>query len=96
MKLIDENAVGIILVGAEGCSETQDENWLRDSTEAEIQQFTEYYTEALRKQDKVFNLSDFSVDGTGRPYWFKTVLKNAPSLPYEKAEKYSRTVRLTD
>ena len=98
MKVEQLGLVGIVLLGAEGCSETQDENWLRDSTEEEQTLFIDHYTKLMAEKGDVFDLQRFTVDNTCRPYWFKTVLdvENLPKIAREKAEKYSRVVRLTE
>jgi hypothetical protein len=85
----------VILVGAEGCSETDDEDWIRDATKDEIQSFKEAVQAKATKQ---IDFGSFTVDGNGRPYWYKVVLKTptTPSLVLEKAQKYTRVVRLTD
>jgi hypothetical protein len=95
---MNEKLIGVLLVGAEGVSEAGDAPWLRDATEVETMLFEkgieQRYADAGRKLD----VRDLYVDGNGRPYWLKVVVDHPglPSIAREKAEKYTRCVRLSD
>jgi hypothetical protein len=96
-------AVGIVLIGAEGCAEVQDEHWLRDATTDERKLFIAFCTDMIRqsKGEKAannFGFAEFAVDGTGRPYWLKAVLDRpeTPAIAHEKAHKYTRVLRVHD
>ncbi len=91
-----ENVAGVVLVGAEGCSEVGEVSWLRDATEDEIQQLKDVLAEMSKKAGTTFDFSEYKVDGTGRPYWPKTVLvtPETPAVAIRKARDYSRVVRI--
>ena len=98
---LDKSVIGIVLVGAEGCSETSDVPWIRDATEEEKSQFKEYCHQLYREaqgvnSNKSFNFGRFLVDGNGRPYWIKAILDHpsTPSITREKAAKFTRVVRI--
>jgi hypothetical protein len=95
--------LGIILIGAEGCAEVQDEHWLRDATTEERMLFIAFCKDMVRKSkgEKAatnFDFAEFAVDGTGRPYWLKAVLDRpeTPAIAHEKAHKYTRVLRVHD
>ncbi len=92
---------GVLLVGAEGCAETADAPWIREATETERAGFEAYCRQLVRNRDgdkaaATFSLSDFNVDGTGRPYWLKAVLDvpDAPPMALDKARKFTRSLRV--
>ena len=98
---LPKDVAGVLLVGAEGCAETSDAAWIRDATEEERAGFEAYCRQLVlnRDGDKAaakFSLRDFTVDGTGRPYWLKTVLDvaDAPRLALDKARKFTRCLRV--
>lgn len=93
---LSDDVAGVILVGAEGCSETEGETWLRDSTEEESALFKQYCEELVRQRGSKFDYGDYTVDLSGRPYWLKTVLLtgSTPVVAIEKAQKFTRTVRV--
>jgi len=98
---LSPDVAGLILIGAEGCSEVADEEWLRDATSEERQLFINHCREMVRhnKGDKAANAFDFvnyTVDGTGRPYWLKAVLglPSTPALAREKAARFTRILRV--
>ena len=100
---VDSDVVGILLIGAEGCAETQNESWLRDATANERLLFIEHCRELVRQSKGErgaagFNFTEFTVDGTGRPYWLKAVLESPdlPEVARDKAKKYTRTLRVHD
>ena len=98
---LPNDVAGVVLVGAEGCAETQGETWLRDATEEERAGFEAYCRQLVRDTDgdkaaAKFTLSDLAVDGTGRPYWLKVVLNvpHAPKVALKKARTYTRCLRV--
>jgi hypothetical protein len=100
---LDPDVVGLVLIGAEGCAETQNESWLRDATANERLLFIEHCRELVQQSKgeqaaKGFNFTEFTVDGTGRPYWLKAVLEcpGLPEIAREKACKHTRTLRVHD
>ncbi len=76
------------LVGAEGVSEMQLPNeqlpGIREATPDELKAFQAGLAEA----GVVFG--NFSVDGTGRPYWLIAVEDIAPAQARERAARYKR------
>lgn len=94
---LSKSIVGVLLVGAEGCAETEGEPWLRDATEEERQAFIADCQGRCKAASKKFDYRNFTVDGIGRPYWLKTVLRrpDRPNTAAEKAAQYTRVVRLT-
>jgi len=98
LESLGEDVAGVLLVGAEGCSEAGDVAWLRDATEAETD-VLKARLQRMHEQDTsqgAFDFSRYKVDGNGRPYWVKTVLitPETPEVAIEKARKYSRVVRV--
>ena len=98
---LPNDVAGIVLVGAEGCAETQGETWLRDATEEERAGFEAYCRQLVRDTDgdkaaAKFTLSDLAVDRTGRPYWLQVVqnVPHAPEVALEKARTYTRCLRV--
>ena len=98
---LPQDVAGVVLVGAEGCAETSDAVWIRDATEQERAGFEAYCRQLVRNRDgdkaaATFSLSDFNVDGTGRPYWLKAVLEmaDAPRIALDKARKFTRCLRV--
>lgn len=98
---LSPEVIGVLLIGAEGCSETDDEAWLRDATSEERQLFIDFCRQMV-KQSKgeaashSFDFANFTVDGTGRPYWLKAVLDHSsiPALAREKAARFTRVLRV--
>ena len=75
-----------LLLGAEGCSELQEEPWLREATQEERDAFeVEVGRDFMRGASR---------DGTGRPYFLMTVLDSAPADILEAANSKTRAVRL--
>lgn len=72
-----------LLVGAEGASEIEQQNasWARDATAEEIAEF------------KKENPDVSSIDKIGRPYFYKTVLPDAPTDIYTRASECIRILR---
>ena len=98
---LSADVVGVLLVGAEGCSETTDDEWLRDATPDERQLFLEHCRQMIRQAKgeaglKGFDFTEFTVDGTGRPYWLKAILDvpSTPAIAREKAARFSRVLRV--
>lgn len=93
---LSESIVGVVLVGAEGCAETEGEPWLRGATEEEKQAFIADCQCRCKAAGKKFDYRNFTVDGIGRPYWLKTVLRtpNTPKIAADKASQYTRVVHL--
>lgn len=79
-----------ILLGAEGCAETEGEDWIRDATPEEVQIFAS----RLFKQHPEIDLADLSMDRNGRPYFYKTILDSAPDDVKDQVGRFFRTVRL--
>ncbi len=98
---LSADVIGVLLIGAEGCSETDDEAWLRDATSEERQLFIGFCRQMV-KQSKgeaashSFDFTSFTVDGTGRPYWLKAVLalSSTPPIAREKAAQFTRVLRV--
>lgn len=93
------DVAGVILVGAEGCAETADEKWLRDPTAEEMDGFKDYCRrlhENAEPPGTRFDFSNWTVDGIGRPYWLKTILRTpeTPAVAIDKAAKFTRTLRV--
>ncbi len=98
---LSTDVLGIVLVGAEGCAETNGESWIRDATEEEQQLFKDHcrslFTEANGgDKSKRFDFSKFLVDGNGRPFWIKAVLDqpNTPTAARFKAQRFTRVFRI--
>jgi hypothetical protein len=94
--MASEKLVGVLLVGAEGCSESEGVAWLRDASEVEKTIFEKGVAQRCAEGGHPFNVRDLYVDGIGRPYWLKAVLEH-PELPKDaraRAEQYTRVVRL--
>lgn len=98
---LDEDVVGIILVGAEGCSEAEGAPWLREATEQEKDLFISNCRNSIRGElgDKAadeFCYSDFAKDRVGRPYFLMAVLDHpeTPLKAKDKATQYHRAIRL--
>jgi len=104
MSLIEGAApevLGVLLIGAEGCSETAGETWLREATDDEKCLFIEHFRKMIaqakgKQQAECFKLSDITVDSSGRPYWLMAILDHpaTPEIAREKAAKYTRAVRV--
>lgn len=93
--------IGIVLVGAEGCAETADENWLRDATAEERELFILHCKQLVAEAKgadaaKNFDFTEFTVDTIGRPYWLKAVLDSpeTPQMARGKARQFTRVVRV--
>ena len=98
---LSADVVGVLLIGAEGCAETTDEAWLRDATPEERQLFIEHCRQMIKQAKgeaalKAFDVTEFTVDGTGRPYWLKAVLdhSSAPAIARAKAARFTRVLRV--
>lgn len=98
---LDPDVIGIVLIGAEGCAETADENWLRDATAEERELFIQHCKQLVAEAkgpdaSKSFDFTDFTVDTIGRPYFLKAVLDRpeTPQLTREKAMQFTRVVRV--
>lgn len=96
-----EDVVGVILLGAEGCAETEGAAWLRDATPEEKQLLAGYCRELTRKvrgekAANAFSFADWLTDEMGRPYWVKAVLRHpdAPEIALEKVAAYTRSLRI--
>jgi len=73
-------------LGAEGCAELENETWLREATEEEIEAFREEWGQP--------GFDDLKLDGIGRPYFLMTVTEDAPEWALGAARSNSRRVRL--
>ena len=98
---LPKGVAGVVLVGAEGCAETSEETWLRDATEDERSGFETHCRQLVFNTKgaaaaATFDIRDFAVDGTGRPYWLKAVLDvpDAPRIALDKARKFTRCLRV--
>lgn len=98
---LDPQVIGIVLVGAEGCSETAHEPWLRDANDDEKNLFRSHCHQLFQaangaSSNKTFEFGKFLVDGNGRPYWLKAVLDHpaTPSIAKEKAQQFTRVLRI--
>jgi len=86
-----------LLLGAEGVSETEGKDWIRDATADEIEDLKNAIADASRTIDRLDDAYKSALsDGTGRPYFPMTVLANAPPSVLARAHHTLRTVRLTD
>ncbi len=100
-KGLDAEVIGIVLIGAEGCAETADENWLRDATTEEREFFIQHCKQLVAEAkgadaSKSFDFTEFTVDTIGRPYFLKAVLDSpeTPQLARDKTMKFTRVVRV--
>lgn len=98
---LDAEVIGIVLVGAEGCAETADDNWLRDATSEERELFIQHCKQLVAEAKgpdaaKSFDFQEFTVDTIGRPHFLKAVLDSpeTPQLAREKAKQFTRVVRV--
>ena len=98
---LPKGVAGVVLVGAEGCAETSDAAWLRDATDDERAGFETYCRQRVFNTKgaaaaAMFDIRDFAVDGTGRPYWLKAVLDvpGAPQIALDKARRFTRCLRV--
>jgi hypothetical protein len=98
---LPQGVAGVVLVGAEGCSETSDAPWIREATEQERAGFEANCRQLVRNRHgdmtaDAFSLRDWTVDGTGCPYWLKTVLDvpDAPHVALDKAREYTCCLRV--
>src|SRR5262245_1307207 len=89
-----------ILVGAEGFSEMNlhsdrpsEIEGVRLATAEEEAAFRQGL-EILCKGQPGVTVSDYYVDGTGRPYWLVAVLENAAEAVRHRAKQYKRVLRL--
>jgi hypothetical protein len=71
-----------LLVGAEGCAETEDANWMREATVEEAAEF--------HRQNPMVS----TIDGIGRPYWLMTVTDDAPLEVLEYVKTKIRVLRV--
>ena len=76
----------VLFLGAEGCSECEQEPWLRDPTPAEA--------EAHRLECARVDYNQLGIDQIGRPYWLKVVTREAPLEIWLYASSYLRVQRL--
>ncbi len=94
LKKLDRHGVRksilTVLLGAEGMSELQGTEWLREASKAERQSFLHRHglTETQYRE--------ITVDGIGRPYWLVTLLENAPAQAQAKATQFARIRRLLE
>jgi len=86
--MIRTEKVLFIMVGAEGCAETEGCDWVRSATPEEEQ--------AFRTACGDERYHELGIDGMGRPYWLKAVLPNAPEEARKRASEYKRVLRLLD
>lgn len=100
-KGLASDVVGVLLLGAEGCSEAASVPWLRDATADEQRLFIEHCRAPLLKAKRLkraedFDYTELAVDGTGRPFWLKAVLDHPALSPLirHQAVEYCRIVRL--
>jgi hypothetical protein len=82
---LPKSVASVLLVGAEECAETADASWIREATAQEWAGFEAYCRQLVRTRDgdkaaAAFSLRDWTVDGTGRPYWLKAfpTLRRSP------------------
>jgi len=80
----------VVLLAAEGMAEIQDQPWVRDATEAEMEAFRERHK--LTRDE----LRELMVDKTGRPYWMVTLSDDAPEIARRKAEEFVRVRSLVE
>lgn len=93
------DVAGVILVGAEGCAETEGVSWMRDPTAEEMDGFKDYCRGLSIRQhgrDRKFDFTEWTLDGTGRPYWLKVVMvtPETPTVALRKAVEYTRALRV--
>lgn len=79
-----------LLLGAEGCSETEDQDWIREATPKEAQTFGEEFA----AKNPLTDLRDIWIDRTGRPYFLMVILEHAPEEIKKQASLVLRTLRL--
>jgi hypothetical protein len=87
--MCDQRQPVTLLLGAEGCSELENQPWIREATAEEERAFELY----LREQ-KGLALNECTIDHNGRPYWVMTLLPDAPVEYLDLATRKLRTVRL--
>ncbi len=98
---LGHDVVGVLLVGAEGCSEIMNEAWVRDATDEERTIFVRHCRSLLlqskgeRTADS-FDIASLAIDGCGRPYWLIAILDHVstPLIAREKATKFTRVMRV--
>lgn len=78
----EQNEPITLLLGAEGCSELNDRDWIRPATDEEIER-------ALNGSK-----SPDMIDGVNRHYWWMTITGDAPVWARESAIRSIRKVRL--
>jgi len=76
-----------LLLGAEGCSEMRDVEWLRDATDEEALAFWKKV-----REDGMTHTT--TIDGMNRPYWVMTLTDEAPEDVVRANEGVYRAVRL--
>jgi hypothetical protein len=74
----------IVLLAPEGLQEVENEGWVRDASQEEIEAFKQRH--GLTEEE----YRDIIVDGMKRPYWLVTVLEEAPEVAEQKAASYAR------
>lgn len=76
-----------LLLGAEGCAETENVDWVREASDREA---VDFWAE-VREQGLT---GIATVDKIGRPYWLMTVTEEAPKEVLEAIKDTYRAVRL--
>lgn len=81
-----------IRLGAEGCSETKEQSWIRDPTHDEVEAYFDALVADGRKDPGAGG-----IDSTGRPYFVMMVdVDNAPAEAVNKVNRYFRVLRLIE
>ncbi len=81
----------LVLLGAEGYSETAGQPWLRDATDDDWITFgrrVEAHSKAIDA-----GVTEILLDGTGRPYFLVAVLPDAPESVRKLARGHLRLLR---
>ena len=79
-----------LLLGAEGCAEAENVDWLREATDEEALAF---WKEA---REQGYTSKAITVDKVGRPYWLMTITDEAPAGVLEANQATVRTLRLKE
>jgi len=92
-----EKKKATLLLGAEGVSETEGEDWIREATADEVEDLKNDIADAMGALSTLSDTyRDALSDGMGRPYFAMTVLATAPENVLARAHNSLRAVRLTD
>jgi hypothetical protein len=80
----------IVLLGAEGCAESQGLPYLRDPLGSEI----DHWRDALRPVITDDAINHLMIDKSNRPYWLKVVEINHPECPESVRRQLAEHLRM--